>query len=92
MKKIYIAGKINGFEGFKDYFQFYEDALKELDFIVLNPAKLPSGMEYEDYMTICYAMIDVADEVCLLPNWENSPGANREKHYAISKQKNISYV
>ena len=32
-------------------------------------------------MKICFAMIDVADEVYFLPDWEESGGAQLEKAY-----------
>ncbi len=82
MKKVYIAGKINGNPTFREDFQQQEDKLLSQGYAVLNPAKLPDNLGYEDYMHICLAMIDVADIVFLLPNWRNSPGATREYEYA----------
>lgn len=93
-KKVYIAGKMTGKEdlGKKD-FEEVERKLKELypTIKVLNPHCLPKGLEYEDYMKICFAMIDVADAVCMLPDWSDSPGANREFYYAHAKEKMIAF-
>jgi len=87
VKKIYIAGKINGLLNFKEIFDKKKKELEDEGYVVLSPADLPNGMEYEDYMVICYAMIDVADAIYFLPNWVDSSGAKRERHYALSKQK-----
>lgn len=80
--KIYLAGRISGNAGYQEEFaeaaRFYE----ERGFTVLNPATLPGGMEYADYARICAAMIDSADAVVMLPDWEMSPGARVEKAYA----------
>ena len=38
-------------------------------------------MKPGDYMTICFAMIDVADEVCFLPCHKDSAGAQLELQY-----------
>lgn len=84
-QKIYIAGKIKGNPNFKEDFATARRKLEEQGYIVLDPSLLPAGMEYEDYMTICYAMIDTAKQIKLLHNWKDSPGANREKKYAESK-------
>ena len=89
MKKIYIAGKITGEQNFKQIFEKKENELKEQGHIVLNPAKLPAGLEYEEYMGICFAMIDVADEVHFLHNWQDSSGAIRESLYAECKLKAV---
>ena len=51
------------------------------DLVVLNPARLPEGMEPEDYMRICFAMIDSADLVMFLPDWADSQGAQLEMKY-----------
>lgn len=54
-------------------------------YAVLNPATLPLGMEYGDYMHICYGMVDVADGIFLLDGWRDSPGAKAEYDYALAK-------
>ena len=46
-------------------------------------------MEYEDYMHIDFAMIDVADMVYFLNDWQDSPGAIREHEYAAKHDKPI---
>jgi nucleoside 2-deoxyribosyltransferase len=91
MTKVYIAGKITGLTDFKEKFQAAEDWLKKRGHIVMNPAILPSGFEYEEYMAICFAMIDACDVVCMLINWADSPGATRERTYAIESGKLIAY-
>lgn len=48
---------------------------------MLNPATLPEGMEPKDYMRICFAMIDAADELWELPTAWASKGAMLEEAY-----------
>lgn len=91
MKKIYIAGKITGLDNFKEIFNQAEQELKQKGHKVMNPAILPSGFEYEDYMKVCFSMIDVCEEVHFLPNWTDSDGAKREHNYAIATQKSVKY-
>lgn len=91
MAKVYIAGKITGLENFKEKFKEAEDWLKARGHDVMNPAILPSGFEYEEYMAICFAMIDACDVVCMLSNWTASPGATRERMYAIESGKLLAY-
>ena len=38
-------------------------------------------MDSADYMRICFAMIDCADIVGFLRDWEDSPGARLEQSY-----------
>ena len=78
---VYIAGRITGDEHYKDKFRAAEKMLRARGYIVLNPARLPGGMTREDYMRICFTMIDVADEVYLLPDYTRSVGAQIEKQY-----------
>ncbi len=76
---VYIAGKITGQNNYKELFNDAEYYLKELGFIVLNPAILPStGLRYEQYMRIGKAMLEEADIIYLLSNWIDSPGAIKE--------------
>lgn len=79
--KIYIAGKITGDPKYRDRFRGEAKKLEALGHIVLNPAALPEGMSKAEYMRICFAMIDCADTVFLLPGWQGSPGARLERAY-----------
>lgn len=83
--KIYIACQINGNKNYLQ--QFYEAETKIMDKLgdsaaVLNPAHLPEGMTSGEYMRICFAMIDCADTLVLLPNAILSKGALLEAQYA----------
>ena len=79
--KIYIAGKITGDPNYKAKFEAKAKEFEELGNIVLNPAILPTGMEREDYMRICFAMIDSADAIYFLPDANESEGAKLENAY-----------
>lgn len=79
--KIYIAGRISGDPDYEEKFKRYKRTFSKLNAVVLNPAELPQGLSVADYMRICFAMIDVADTVVFLPDWERSGGAQLEKEY-----------
>ncbi len=79
--KVYIAGKITGDTDYYAKFALAERKIRDAGHIVLNPAKLPERMRREDYMRICFAMIDVADEVWTLPSAHMSEGALLEIQY-----------
>lgn len=78
-KKVYIAGKISGDPEYREKFAEAKRLLEEMGRVVLNPAELPEGMQPADYMRICFAMIESADEVCFIEDWVNSKGAKLEK-------------
>lgn len=90
--RVYIAGPISNEP---NYIKKFENAKRQIklmlpDCEVINPAKLsevlPKGKHYE-YLQICYKLIAIADAVVLLPNWDSSVGAIKEKLFA--KTKNI---
>ncbi len=89
---VYLAGKMTGLVNYKALFDIYTRILKGSGYAVFNPATLPAGLDYEDYFPICFKMIDAAKHVALMPNWVDSPGANREKAYAESKGYKITYL
>ncbi len=89
--KIYIAGKITGFDKAKEVFKKKEIELIKRGDTVLNPTVLPYGFEHEEYMHICYAMIDVCEKVYFLNNWNNSKGAKMELEYAITQGKRLEF-
>jgi hypothetical protein len=90
--KIYLAGKITGDENYKEKFDKRAAAMTELGNAVMNPAILPAGFEYEEYMKICLSMIDAVDTVALFPDWKESSGATREHEYALENHKNIIFL
>lgn len=88
---VYVACKINGDANFVAKFQQACDTLSTAGYIPLNPAILPAGMNYEEYMTICYAMIEIADKVYMLDDYLDSPGALREELFAKAHLKQLYY-
>jgi len=88
---IYIAGKITGDPNYKVKFDKAAKRLSAKGDIVLNPSILPLGLDYDDYMHIDFAMIDVADTVYFLKDYKDSPGAMKEWHYAIWIKKEMMY-
>lgn len=90
-KVIYIAGPITGVNRYWEPFEKAEDELTAQGFVVLTPTRLPKGMTDEQYMRICFAMIDVADAVLFLPGWVDSAGAFLEYHYCEYTDKAIIY-
>ena len=87
--KIYIAGKITGDENYYEKFLEAELRLEHDGHTVINPARLPLGLKPMDYMHICFAMIEVADAVCLLPDYGDSLGASLEELYTRQQKKKI---
>jgi nucleoside 2-deoxyribosyltransferase len=79
---VYIAGPITGVPGYHAEFGAAEARLAGAGYIPLNPARLPEGMTKAQYMRICFAMIDSADAVLLLPGSYKSDGCTVEYTYA----------
>lgn len=90
--KVYIAGKISDTTDFKERFKAMENKLKAMGHKVLNPVVLSDfGIEWQDYLCICFAMIQVADKVYMQKGWRDSKGAMAERAYAIAVGKEIEY-
>lgn len=80
-KVIYIAGPITGVKNYWEAFEQAEDDISACGYIPLSPAKLPKGMTNAQYMRTCFAMIDSADAVLFLTDFERSDGAQLERGY-----------
>ena len=68
--KVYLSGKITGDSNYRQKFNAMTEELLSYGYVVFNPAVLPDGFEYEDYMDF--------DLLFLLRDWKSSLGAKRE--------------
>lgn len=92
MAKVYLAGPMTGLPDYnRPAFFAAEKVLQGYGHTVLNPAVLPNGLEYHEYIRISKAMLMCADSVYLLEGWENSNGAINERTLAIALNKIIEY-
>lgn len=82
-KVVYLSGPITGVIEYWKPFERADDALTRHDVAVLNPSALPKGMTNEQYMRICFSMIDSADLVLFLPGWQDSDGATLEMQHCM---------
>lgn len=87
--KIYIAGKITGDPDYKLKFRAACRELSLLGHLIMDPSILPGGFAYEEYMHVCFSMIDTCDAILLLKDWPDSPGAKREMSYAEKTGKKV---
>ena len=93
--KIYVAGKITGLDR-KSVLDKFEAARKELaaqGHSVFVPTVLPEyeSVTHDDYMRVCFAMIDICDAIFMLDDWQQSNGARMECQYASDWRKKILY-
>ncbi|EDU4662365.1 DUF4406 domain-containing protein [Salmonella enterica subsp. diarizonae] len=85
MSVIYIAGPMSGLENFNRKI-FIETAtlLWAEGHTVLNPALLPDGLTYGQYIKISKAMLECADTIYLFEGWQDSAGATNA--HALAKK------
>lgn len=90
MTIIYIAGPMSGIKDFnRPLFNKVAIELAKQGHSVLSPATLPDGLSQGQYMQICLSMVAVADELVMLPEWEQSEGAYIEFLLAKKSGKTI---
>ena len=91
--KIYISGAITGTDDYMERFAKAEKELTEQGYSVVNPAKvnaqLPEDTTYEEYMKMCFCMLDMCEAIFMLKGWSKSCGSNREYWYAMGNCKII---
>lgn len=90
-KVVYIAGPITAVPDYKRTFNKAANDLLVAGYIPLKPSCLPEGMTSAQYRRICFAMIDNADAVLFLPDWQYSAGAAVEHAYCEYIGKHIYY-
>ena len=93
--RVYISGQITGTDDYIYRFAKSEEKLKKDGYSVINPAKvnaqLPEDTSYEEYMKMCFCMLDMCEAIFMLKGWSKSCGANREYGYAMAKDMIIMY-
>lgn len=76
--KIYISGAITNNHNYKEDFERAEDYLQREypSADIINPALvnscLPKSTTHEEYMRMSFCMLDMADSIYMLSNYENS--------------------
>ncbi len=88
---VYISGPMSGIIKF-NIPAFYEaESLIRGKFgcKVLNPAKHEQGLSYDAYLKIDLVMVEVCTVMVLLPGWEKSEGAQKERYKAVNEGKKI---
>ena len=87
--KIYISGAITGTDDYMERFKNAEKELIEKGYSVVNPAsvnaQLPEDTSYEEYMKMCFCMLDICEAIFMIQGWSKSRGSIREYGYAIAK-------
>ena len=76
--KVYLSGKITGDSNYRQKFSTMTEELLSYGYVVFNPAVLPDGFEYSDYMALDLLILSRCDAIFLLRDWKNSPGARLE--------------
>ena len=87
--RIYIAGKITGLDNYRDRFDKKQKELENKGHTVINPTGLydilGDGFSHNEYMKICFSLIDLCDCIYLLANWRDSKGAIMELEHGLRR-------
>ena len=90
--KVFISGPITGVEDYREKFKIAEMELLEQGYTVMNPAVLPDGFEWREYMLITISMLCSCDAIYMLPGWEHRTGATMEYKYAKARGLTIMFA
>lgn len=91
--KIYLSGPITGVQDYKTKFREAADQVKRYmesrtyeEIQIVNPARISiENGTHEEYMEMCFMLLEKCDVICMLPGWKKSFGAVQEYGYAKAK-------
>ena len=95
--RVYIAGRITGLTPYDCHRNFGRAGarLRAAGYIVISPDGLDNVLDprcrHEEFMRVCYKLIDLSDMVYMLDNWSESKGARMEHQYALDHGKRVMY-
>lgn len=91
--KIYMSGPIKDNDDFKEDFAYAKSYLKKSFFgaEIINPADLPEGLAYGDYMRRDLRDLVDCHIIYMLEGWDRSAGARCEHLVAVSCEMPILY-
>ena len=82
--RLYISGPMTGLPNFnRDQFNRAAGILRAAAYDVVNPAELPAGWTWDEYMARALADLRTCDAMAMLPGWPESKGARKELQEAL---------
>lgn len=80
---IYLSGPItSNLGGYRKEFALARQLVEKAGYTPVDSSFLPLGLRESDYMRIALSILEAADTVVALKNWDKSQGAQIEWAYA----------
>ena len=88
---VFISGPMTGYPDYnRATFYAVEERLKrEFGCRVINPADIPDGYTYDEYMLVNEELLALSDIIVQITNWHTSFGATREFVWGAKLKKPI---